>query len=130
MRKIAIAIFPIAVIAASEPAPPALDNPAYSTPPERWQSIDDAVATLPQPTSAPDPEQCSDRITHAREASGQPPLLNREAGSHDKPLAIYAVHREQDGCSVMVMMGDPDDIRPLPGPMEGPLQVIPAEADQ
>jgi len=75
-------------------------------------------------------DECRDRITHAREASGQSPVLEREPASPDRPYAIYAVHREQDGCSVMVMMGNREDIRPLPTPMEEPLTIIPAETDQ
>ena len=75
----------------------------------------------------PDADECTDRITEAREDAGLP-LLRREPASPDKPLAIYAVDRRQDGCSAMVMMGNPDDIRPLPLPSETRASVIPARA--
>ncbi len=61
--------------------------------------------------------ECQDRIHRARAAAGLP-LLKREPASPDKPHLIYAVDRRQDGCGVMVMMGNPDDIRPLPEPFE------------
>ncbi|MGB3711086.1 MAG: hypothetical protein WA985_05305 [Erythrobacter sp.] len=75
------------------------------------------VPEAPTPVEAnPDSlsESCRDRISQAREASGQPPLLRREPASPENPLAIYAVDRTQDGCSVVVMMGEPEDIRPVP----------------
>lgn len=73
-------------------------------------------------------EDCRDRISKARELFGKSPLLNREPASPDKPYLIYAVDRRQDGCSVMVMKGDPDDIRPLPLPSDRPILMIPAES--
>ena len=134
MRLIVVSVLPFILVAASEPAPLALpvlatDNPAYTSPPERWKSVEEAVARVAE-EEAPNPVECSDRITYAREATGQPPLLEREPALPEKPLAIWAVDRSQDGCSVMVMMGNPEDIRALPGPMEGPLMVIPAQSDQ
>lgn len=134
MRVIAVSVLPFILVAASEPAPvalpvPALDNPTYTTPPERWETIEEAVARVGD-EEAPSPAECSDRISQARDETGQPPLLEREPASPEKPHAIYAVDRKQDGCSVMVMMGNREDIRPLPGPMEGPLQMIPAEGQR
>ncbi|MEM6475615.1 MAG: hypothetical protein AAF687_05555 [Pseudomonadota bacterium] len=73
---------------------------------------------------------CRDRISKVREEAGQTPLLNREPASPDKPLAIYAVDRRVDGCNVMVMKGDPSDIRPLPKPAEGPMRLMPADEDE
>lgn len=70
-------------------------------------------------------EICRDRITLAREAAGKPPLLDREPASPDKPHRIYAVDKRVDGCSVMVMMGDTADMRPLPSAPDGPLRIIP-----
>jgi hypothetical protein len=70
-------------------------------------------------------EECRDRITLAREAAGKPPLLEREPASPDKPYHIYAVDRRQDGCAVMVMKGDPADIRPLPARPDGVVRMIP-----
>lgn len=76
-------------------------------------------ATSDEPSSsksdpAPDRAECSDRIEHARAATGQPPLLRRGPATPEKPILIYAVDRRQDGCAVMVAKGDPGDIRPLP----------------
>ncbi|AWW74734.1 hypothetical protein CD351_09895 [Erythrobacter sp. KY5] len=140
MRIVFVPLAAVALIGAGDPefAAPgqtALNNPAYTTPPERWRTIEDAheddtnLAQILERTQRD--ESCNDRVIQAREASGQTPFFSREPASPDKPLAIYAVHRQQDGCSVMVMMGDPDDIRPLPEPQDGPLlQQIPARADQ
>lgn len=140
MRIVLVPMVAVALIGAGEPefaapGPAALDNPAYTTPPERWRTIEEALEednNLAQilERSQRD-ESCNDRVIQAREASGQSPFFSREPASPDKPFAIYALHRQQDGCSVMVMMGDPDDIRPLPKPQDGPLlQQIPARADQ
>jgi hypothetical protein len=118
MRPIALPLAALALTAANAP------------------QIVDAEADVPDAdlsaTSAEalDQATCRDRITHAREASGQPPLLQRQPASPDKPHGIYAVDRQQDGCSVMVMMGDRSDIRPLPAPVEGPVRIIPVEAGQ
>ncbi|MEE4200625.1 hypothetical protein [Erythrobacter sp.] len=93
---------------------------------ERSKAIDESVVVLPHARSA-DKELCNDRITQAREENGQPPLLDREPASPERPYAIYAVDREQDGCSVVVMMGDREDIRPLPLPPEKGGALLPAE---
>lgn len=131
MRAIVVPVLALALLGAGEPPQSALDNPAYTEPAEKWDSLEEVMArrgVLPPPPMTDDAESCSDTIHEAREASGQAPLLEREPASPDKPHAIYAVDRRQDGCSVMVMMGDPDDIRPLPLPAESPQQVIPADA--
>ncbi|MFL0356635.1 hypothetical protein ACI5KX_09140 [Erythrobacter sp. GH1-10] len=71
-------------------------------------------------------EACRDRIMQAREDTGLP-LLEREPASPENPHLIYAVDRRQDGCSVMVMMGNPSDIRPLPVRPDDPIGLIPAD---
>jgi len=154
MRILIVPAFATALIGASDPPATSLDNPAYSDPPERWETLEDAVEAareaglvVPEGVRLGDPEdfECRDRIHDAREASGQhplpelapqgpealpgTPLLHRQPASPDKPQAIYAVDRRQDGCSVMVMMGDPDDIRPLPLPADRFARMIPAEDD-
>ena len=63
---------------------------------------------------------CRDRIHVVRAERGLP-ALEREAASADEPLLIAAVDRRIDECSVMVMLQDTNDIRPLPAPEEGPL---------
>lgn len=136
MRILVVTALPVLLIAANEPAEVpvdvrALNNPNYNTPPQAWRTLEEAVASVELSGEQPAPAECNDRITQAREATGQTPLLQREPASPEKPLAIYAVDRRQDGCSVMVMMGDPDDIRPLPLPANGPLlQAIPARGGQ
>ena len=131
MRAIFVPALAFALIGAGEPPHSSLDNPAYSTPREAWRTMDDATARNPARVPEIDEaalQACRDAIRQAREASGQPPLLDREPASPEKPLAIHTVDRRQDGCSVMVMMGNREDIRPLPAPAEGPLlQEIPAE---
>lgn len=152
MRIFVLPVLGIALIGAGAPPANQLDNPAYSDPPERWESVDDMIEDaedagliVNEGVRLGDPEDydCRDRIHDAREASGQPPLpelapqapealpstplLDRQPASPDRPQAIYAVDRRQDGCSVMVMMGDPDDIRPLPLPADRFARMIPAE---
>ena len=134
MRAIFVPALAFALIGAGEPPHSALDNPAYSTPPGAWRTMEDATArtraALPEIDEAA-LQACRDAIQQAREASGQPPLLDREPASPEKPLAIHAVDRRQDTCSVLVMMGNREDIRPLPAPAEGPMyEAIPVEADE
>jgi hypothetical protein len=139
MRRIALAIGSLSCLSlpvAAEPLPPvhSLDNPAYSDPAHKWATVEDADTEgmrieLPGNVSLDirDPRDCRDRIEYVRAANGQPPLLDREPASPDEAQAIYAVDRRQDGCSVMVMMGKPEEILPLPKPAEGPLlRYIPA----
>lgn len=69
---------------------------------------------------------CRDRIERVEEDTEgrsdlpmilQPggPLLRRGPNNPESPpLAIYAVDRRENGCGVMVMMGDINDVRPLP----------------
>lgn len=131
MRTLLIAPLAILLLGAGEPQQSPLNNPAYEAPQHRWETIDDAMrqpADVIPGREVVDPENCTDTIVEAREATGQPPLLQREPASPDQPLAIYAVDRTQDGCSVVVMMGDREDIRPLPLPAETTNGLMPAEA--
>ena len=152
MRLIVVPVFAVALIGAGEPPVSSLDNPAYTVPPERWESVDDMIEDaeeagliVQEGVRLGDPEdaECRGRIHDTREASGQPPLpepleqspqsytieevIDRQPASPDRPHAIYAVDRRQDGCSVMVMMGNPSDIRPLPLPAGPFARRIPAE---
>jgi hypothetical protein len=115
MRTLILGIATVTLIAADEPQ--ATEGQRVQTTPE-------------VKLSARSPEFCRDRITMAREAAGQPPLLDREPASPDKPHRIYAVDKRIDGCSVMVAMGNPDDIRPLPAPSEGTVIMMPAKSGQ
>lgn len=65
----------------------------------------------PPPASS----NCRDRIERARAELGQP-TLDRETAGADKPLLIAAVDKRIDGCAVMQMKGDVNDLRPLPRP--------------
>lgn len=112
MKAIILPISALALIGASE-------NGA-----DKSDAVKDVERAHPLPV--PSPDECSDRITKAREEAGLP-LLKREPASPEKPLMIYAVDRREHGCSVMVMKGNPDDIRQLPERMEGPPIMIPAK---
>lgn len=118
---------PVAALANGEPAsdPPAaapqaapgmsLDMPSYETPAQKWGSAADAKPTL---------ENCRDRIREVRDETGLPKLEPVTPA----PEVIYAVDRRQDGCSVLVVKGNPNDIRPLPETQNGPLfRPIPAD---
>ena len=78
--------------------------PSYQGPAVAWNSYEDVVI---------DEAICRDRIHEAREQMGQPEL-DREPATGDEAMAIWAVDRREDGCSVLVAMGDPEDIRPIP----------------
>jgi len=59
------------------------------------------------------------------------PLYRRGPGSPENPpLAIYAVDRRENGCGVMVMMGKPDDVRPLPSLSADDHRLMPADGDE
>lgn len=73
----------------------------------------------------PSDERCRDVISQARQEAGKPPLLERKPASPDRPYHIFAVDRRQDGCAVMVIKGDPVDIRPLPARPDGPMLLMP-----
>ena len=118
--------------AAAEPAPPAFDNPAYERPSVAWSDLHSALKTgvLSEEDRARieqlRDQSCRDQITQARAAAGLP-MIDRKPASPENPHHIYAVDRREGGCSVMVMAGDPEDIRQLPAPAEGPLlQQVPA----
>ena len=102
-----------------------LDNPAYVRTSAQGRLIERV-----QNQAVPSDKECRDRITQARESAGKPPLLDRAPASPDNPHHIYAVDRRQDGCSVMVMKGDPADIRPLPEAADGPIVLTPAESER
>ncbi|OBX20212.1 hypothetical protein A9995_00285 [Erythrobacter sp. QSSC1-22B] len=78
--------------------------PSYQRPALAWESTDDAEI---------DQAICRDRIHKARDQLGQPEL-DREPATGDEAMAIWAVDRREDGCAVLVAMGDPEDIRPIP----------------
>ena len=112
-----LAAAPIVLAQADRIAKPAaLDNPAYHPPAEHWTSVEDAV---------PSAGECRDKIRRVREENGQP-TLRRETADPEVPLLIAAVDHRIDGCSVMVMKQDTSDVRPVPEPSDGPVELIPA----
>lgn len=114
-----LAAAPVAMTLADDPepaGPAALDMPSYEEPVRPWRDIEDAI---------PSPEECRDRIYQARAAAGQPELEG-ETADPDEPLLIWAVDRREQGCSVLVVKGDPEDIRPVPRPPEDAPRLIPA----
>ncbi|QUL38739.1 hypothetical protein [Erythrobacter sp. JK5] len=124
MKAVILTVLAIGLIGAKgdvDPAESRSSNPPPTLAPSSDAAISSRLADLLKRVRA---EDCRDRIHRARAAAGLP-LLDREPAAPDRPYLIYAVDRRQDGCSVMMMKGDPDDIRQLPRPMEGS-QLIPA----
>ena len=123
MRRLAILIAPVALVGTTEPeiaidpASP-FDNPAFETPETPWEKMPDAPA--------PDSGFCADRVREARASAGLP-AMDRRTASPERPELIYAVDHRRDGCGVLVMHGNSEDIRPVPeAGNEG--GIIPAEA--
>jgi hypothetical protein len=106
--------------AAAAVAAPAVERDAmlrgYSDPAQRWTGIEQAVAE----------KDCADRIEQIRDTTGQP-KLDRAPVSADKPLLIAAVDKRIDGCSVLLMKNDVNDIRPVPATADGAAVLLPAE---
>lgn len=103
-------VFPLSIIAlasASAALPTLADT---RTPP-----MGTAGASTPQPRLAETQTAiaCRDRIERVREESGQP-KLDREPASAERPYLIAAVDKRIDGCPVMQMKGNVNDLRPLP----------------
>lgn len=82
--------------------------------------------------------RCQDQLERAQvEGDANPslveipgPLLRRGPNTADKPpLAIYAVDQREGGCGVMVMMGDPTDVRPVPAMGADDHRLMPAGSD-
>jgi hypothetical protein len=130
MRLVLIPLFARAAMGADNPQ--SAPDGAPANPADRSDTqfshdggpVDEGRALAMRETLGTETEEelaCRDRITQARVASGQPPLLKRGPATPEDPVLIYAVDRRQDGCAVMVMMGDAEDIRPLPEVERGPL---------
>ena len=58
-------------------------------------------------------EDCTQQTARTSQPSDQRPQFRREPAPAEKPLAIYAVDRREDGCPMIVMLGNPDDVRPM-----------------
>lgn len=115
MRLALLPVIAAATLGAAD-APP-MNEPAMGAPP--------VAGALSLPPPSPLPTTCGDRIDRAREELGQP-KLQRETASPDRALLIAAVDKRVDGCAVMQMHRDVNDLRPLPQPSPGPIRLIPA----
>ena len=103
--------------ASASPQPLPFDMPGYSRPaPLAEGDLKDFVNRA----------TCRDTIEQAREESGQPKLEERPAEPAE-PLFYKAVDRDVDGCDVLVMVDDTDDIRPVPE--GGPVVIQPAKGN-
>ena len=125
MHRVAILMASVALVGAtdaetaSEQAAP-FDNPAFEAPEDAWKALPELRGQ--------GVEFCADRIREARDTAGLP-QLDRRTASPDKPELIYAVDHRRDGCGVLVMHGNPADIRPVPE-LSDEVGIIPAEANK
>jgi hypothetical protein len=89
--------------------------PGYTEPAQQWPSIEQARSE----------RLCADRIEQVRDAAGEP-MLDRAPADAETPMLIAAVDKRIDGCAVLQMKGDVNDLRPVPLPGEGPVALRPA----
>ena len=82
-------------------------------------------APVPAPiVSQVDEAECADRIETVRSTLGQPRL---DAQSEPlEPLFIAAVDKRIDGCAVLQMKGNVNDLRPIPQLRDTPPRLQPA----
>lgn len=135
VRSSLLLIVAVASISAAPPADPASAPVSVAPPALPAEYPCDGTAPVFNPEGCPAgalsvaapspvPANCGDRIERVREELGQP-KLQRETESPDKPLLIAAVDKRIDGCAVMQMHRDVNDLRPLPEPSEGPVRLMP-----
>jgi hypothetical protein len=79
---------------------------------------------LPTATGTASPAFCHERIEQVRDAAAQP-ALDKTPGVPGQGYLIAAVDKRIDGCAVMQMKGDVNDLRPLPV-TAGPARLQPA----
>ena len=70
-------------------------------------------------------KNCRGRIEAVRQARGLPGLTQEKRSDRD-PLLVLAVDRSIDGCEVLVIGNDLNDIRPLPEFSDEPARLRPA----
>ncbi|QNE03953.1 hypothetical protein [Croceicoccus marinus] len=102
--------------------------PAQTAAPDRL-----ALPNLADLPLAENRQRCRERIAMVRDDRGLPPLpeLDRDPEpdrdrTGPEPLLIAAVDRQIDGCPVLVMYRDHDDIREVPQPDDRRAGLIPA----
>ena len=123
--KIVLALMPLFAIAATDAdEPSSLDDDATVI--SRLATLEgDGVPPMPD-FGELDEAHCEIVIEQAREQGGMP-ILRREPATDERPLLSAAVDRRIDGCPVIQMLGNPDDVRPFPKPEDGPaLRLLPA----
>ena len=84
-------------------------------------------ATAPGPQSSvatPERTTCVDKLSQVRDAAGQP-RLDRSPALPGEGYLIAAVDKRIDGCAVLQMHRNIDDLRPVPQPTMGPARLIP-----
>jgi hypothetical protein len=77
------------------------------------------------PAHAPDQAACGNTIEKVREERGLP-RLDRDTATSREPLLIAAVDRRIEGCSVLVMRSNINDVRPVPANPGAPAELLPA----
>lgn len=82
------------------------------------------VTPVPTPVQQPHKvgKNCGGKVEAVREERGLP-LLRRENSQRGDALMILAVDKQIDGCEVLVMAYDANDVRPLPDYADGPPQL-------
>lgn len=125
MRAVLLPICAFALIGASGETPQVREAETTLERPDS-EALAQLLRDPSEVTTPNDFGRCADRIRQARKELGLPQLKN-EPASPDRPLLFYAVNRIEEGCGVLVMKGNPNDIRPIPEPPEGPIRMIPAE---
>ena len=115
MRLILLPLCACATIGATPPATPDAMMPGYTRPAQKWSSVEEALSD----------RLCADRIEQVRDAAGEP-RLDRAPASTETPMLIAALDKRIDGCAVLQMKGDVNDLRPVPLPSEGPVNLEPA----
>ncbi|NTZ43230.1 hypothetical protein G7A66_09025 [Altererythrobacter sp. SALINAS58] len=93
----------------------------YPMPPTSSPAADHPSGTSVAPET--EANACRDRIHNVRQERGLR-RLEREDGA-PKSYLIKAVDQRIDGCSVMVMHHDMNDVRPLPDVQSLPVRLIP-----
>ncbi|MFA9201829.1 MAG: hypothetical protein ACEQR8_11755 [Cypionkella sp.] len=101
MRTVLTILAASAVISAAPP--PTAEMPRVGEPPAPWLDHHDRAQAA----------ACRARIEQVRAENGQP-RLDRQVARPGEGYLMAAVDKRVDGCAVMQMLHDIDDIRPMP----------------
>ncbi len=118
MENTATVISPVQTAA----VPPMM--PSYQWPTVQWRNLDEAMDDLFPPDQVSASAECRDRLHKAGVANETPPSSTLEI-EEPEALMLWAVDKRIDGCSVMVVKDNPDDVRPIPdiAPRSGLTQI-------